>query len=120
MFRDINCVVDVANLRIFEARGIVVLYLGMRRGRRNDRSIGQLPRGGRMAKKKNFTETGSIWMQGERSWKKLKKCQVYIRWNFNVCKINTNNCTYLMYSSYTLYLPYVFKLYIVKMKLRTF
>ena len=52
--QDVDCVVDEAYLRIFEAQGIVVPHLGTRRGRRNDRSIGQLPRGGKMIKKEEF------------------------------------------------------------------
>ena len=56
-------VVDEAYLRIFEAQGIVVPHLGTRHGRRNDRSIGQLPRGGKMIKTEEF----------QRKWIQLQK-----------------------------------------------
>ena len=52
--QDIDRIVDETYMRIFEAQGIIVPHLGTRRGRQNDRSIGQLPRQGKMIKKEEF------------------------------------------------------------------
>ena len=52
--QDIDRVVDEAYLQIFHARGIVVPGLGTRRGRRYERSIVQIPRGGKTEKNKDF------------------------------------------------------------------
>ena len=44
--QDIDCVVDIAYLRIFESLGIVVPHLRTRLSHQNDLTIGQLTQGG--------------------------------------------------------------------------
>ena len=69
--QDIDRVVDKAYLRIFHARDIVVPSLGTRRGRQYERSIVQLPRGGKMKKKKEFGKKMDSTRRAERIRKEV-------------------------------------------------
>ena len=67
---DIDRVVDEAYLRIFHARGVVVPGLGTRRGRRYEQSIVQLPRGGKM-KKKRISKKKWIHPDAQKEYEKM-------------------------------------------------
>ena len=73
--QDIDCVVDKVYLQIFHARSIVVPGLGIRRGRRYERSIVQLPRGRKMKKKEFRKKWIHLDVQKEYE-KKLKQVSV--------------------------------------------
>ena len=51
---DIDCVVEEAYIKIFQAKGVVVPHLGTRHGWRYDLGLNQLPQGGIMKKNRIY------------------------------------------------------------------